>query len=195
MKAPDAVALTIANTIIPEPKGRTRKVRTDKGKGRGPRKPPSPAQRTQHGEIVELALRGVHGVGKVLRLSQKDAVFILNASDDGRNLYVVPHGAGRVPMVTISGLFAQAFAGSSNPSHNVTVARLLLGETHGGRTVQFLDHDTFNLCRGNLVTEVRATKQRFPIDWQKAEARRTELSEPAFAALSEKHARIGRAVR
>jgi len=195
MKALGAVAPTIADTNSREPRGRTRKVRTDKGKWRGPRKPPTPAQRTQHGEIVEVALRGVHGAGKVLHLSQEDAEFVLTASDDGRNLYVVPKGAARVPMVTISGLFAQAFAGGSNPSHNVTVARLILGETHGGRTVQFLDHDTFNLCRSNLATEIRATKQRFPIDWQTAEACRAELSKPAFAALTEKHARIGRAVR
>jgi len=170
-----------------------RKVRADKGEVRSSRK--TPARCTQHDGIIDIALCGAHGTGNSLRLSNEDSAFILKASDDGRSLYVVPFGPRHTPKVIISGVFAQVFAGSGNPKHNISVARALLGEMLIGHTVRFLDGDPFNLCRDNLALELRATKQQFPIDWQKAEARRTELSEPAFAALTEKHARIGRAVR
>lgn len=95
----------------------------------------------------------------------------MSMSEDGKRLHVVNVGNGSV-YVYVGGPKAQAWADSTNPEHLVTLSRLLLGETHTGRRIRFKDYNTFNLCRDNMETEVKATKERFPIDWTKAEERR-----------------------
>ncbi|OUJ15558.1 hypothetical protein [Acetobacter sp. DsW_063] len=104
-------------------------------------------------------------------------------SDEGRKLYVVQNGDKTAETVRIGGPCAQAFAGSTNRQHNITVARLLLGETHKGRRVRFHDHNPFNMRRANLYLEVNATRSRHDIDWIKAEQRRAGLVEYALGSV------------
>lgn len=158
-----------------------RKTRSDKGILRGPAQPRQACYPTRHVDHVSIPLTGAHGHGHRLELDTDDAEITLAMSEEGRKLYVVQNGDKTAETVKIGGSCAQAFAGSTNPQHNITVARLLLGETHKGRRVRFRDRNPFNMRRDNLYLEVNATGTHHDIDWSKAEQRRAGLVEHALA--------------
>lgn len=126
-------------------------------------------------------------------LDNADMGFVMNMSEAGKRLCVVPDGKGAL-YICVNGPKTQAWAGSTNPSHNDTLARLLLGETHTGRRIRFKDHNPFNLCRDNIEIEVKTTQERFPVDWAKAEERRAELLDRAESKLACQKAVGGRTV-
>lgn len=95
-------------------------------------------------------------------------------SEQGTRLHVDSSGGGECLHVRISGKHAALWAGSSNPSHQITVQRFLAAETHGGKAVHHIDGNTFNNRRSNLILKVPAIDKKFPIDWEKAERLRAE---------------------
>lgn len=115
----------------------------------------------------------------------------MSMSEDGKRLCVVLDGDRTNPSVCVGGPKAQAWAESANPAHLVTLSRLLLGETHTGRRIRFKDHNPFNLCRDNMEIEVKATKERFQIDWTKAEERRAIQLDRAEKATEGRTAHSG----
>lgn len=130
----------------------------------------SPVTRMDNGTAL-IGLTGRHGTGKQLRVSTADLPDLLAFTDNGRRLHVVNNGAGHIK-VQIGGPNAQRWRQSENPNDLVTVARFLVGETHGGRHICCKDHNPFNLTRDNLEVLVRAKEETFTINWEKAVAAR-----------------------
>lgn len=160
-----------------------RKKRADAGKPQGPKKPHTPSKTIAlDNGTTKVSLQGRHGTGKHLLVSTQDLPDLLSFSDNGTHLHVVNNGTGR-PYVRINGPKAQAWKHSSNPSDLLTVARFLVGETHGGRRITFKDHNPFNCTRDNLEVLVPAIEQTFTIDWGKAEAARHAKAAQAQKAL------------
>lgn len=148
-----------------------RKVSSDKGIPKGPRKPRQPARGTLKGDHYEIPLRGVHGAGNSLRIAREDHADTMRMSDEGKRIYVVVNGADD-PTVRLG----------PDSIQRITLARFLAGEMHRGRRLRHKDGNPFNLHRDNLETEVKATGERFPIDWDKAVAGRE-----AFLSLVQPH--------
>lgn len=167
----------------PNSRQSSRKVRSDKGIPKGPRKPRQPARGTLKGDgngspdHWEIPLRGGHGSGHSLRIAQEDHEDIMKMSEDGKRIYVVVDRTGH-PTVVVT-----TKAPPTPGNHQtITLARFLAGEMHGGRRLRHKDGNPFNLHRDNLETEVKATGERFPIDWDKAAAGRE-----AFLSLVQPH--------
>jgi len=99
---------------------------------------------------------------------------VMRLSKRGKHLQVDSGGESCNLRVRISGKNAALWAGSSNPSHQITIQRFLAAETHGGRTIHHIDGDPFNNRRSNLILKVPAIDKKFPIDWEKAERLRAE---------------------
>ncbi|MFT8307760.1 hypothetical protein [Acetobacter malorum] len=165
----DGLTSTLTETTAAQP---ARKKRCDAGKPHGPRKPrkDSPVTPMDNG-VSLIGLTGRHGTDKHLRVSTADLPDLLVFTDNGRRLHVVNNGAGHIK-IQIGGPNAQRWRQSENTRDLVTVARFLVGETHGGRRICCKDHNPFNLTRDNLEVLVRAKEETFTIDWEKAVAAR-----------------------
>lgn len=152
---------------------RTRKVRSDKGKKYGPRKPrktPSPVP-LGIGQ-VGLPLSGTHGQGHMLVLSAEDVADVLAVSDNGKKLYVITRGGGTTVGVSFRDTTCFVWSKYNGKNPLATLERFLASETHGGRVIRHKDGNPFNLTRENLEIEVKAKKSRHPIDWDKAVSER-----------------------
>lgn len=162
----DGLTSTLTETTAAQP---ARKKRCDAGKPHGPHKPrkASPVTRMDNG-VSLIGLTGRHGTGKQLRVSTADLPDLLAFTDNGTRLQVVMDGTGKHPTLRLNGPNAQRWQHSENTRDLVTVARFLVGETHGGRRIRCKDHDPFNLTRDNLEVLVPAIEETFPIDWEKA---------------------------
>jgi len=168
-----------------KPRLSTRKVRSDAGISKGPRKPRQSVTGHRNGAGWSVPLKGVHARGRSLRIAIEDHSDIMKMSDIGKRIYVVtPQGSDR-PTVVMRTDAPQ----TSGAHQTVTVARFLAGEMHGGRKLHYKDGNPFNLCRTNLETEVLATGERFPIDWNKAVAGRERFLAIAHSSdsLSQVH--------
>lgn len=151
---------------------RTRKVRSDKGKQRGPRKPRKTLSPVPLGiGHVGLPMSGTHGQGHMLVLSADDVTDVLAISDNGKKLYVVPGGADGVN-VRFRDETCTIWSKHNGAQPLASVVRFLASETHGGRVIRHKDGNPFNLTRENLEIEVKAKKSRHPIDWDKAVSER-----------------------
>lgn len=162
----------------------SRKKRSDAGKPHGrlrPRKA-SPVTHMDNGTAL-IALTGRHGTGKHLRVSTADVPDLLAFTDNGKHLHAVPSDTHGTVYVRVNGPNAQAWKHSANRGDLVTLARFLVGETHGGRCIRCKDHDPLNLTRDNLEVLVPAIEETFTIDWEKAvAARQAKMQECCEAA-------------
>ncbi|MBM3099092.1 hypothetical protein JRX38_13920 [Gluconobacter cerinus] len=158
-----------------------RKVRSDKGILKGPHKPRQPTRGTLKGDHWEIPLRGVHGEGKVLKVDPEDYELLMEMSENGTRLYVVPDSSQGLTL-RIGGKDAALFADKGNPHHLLPVTRFLTGERHGGLVLRHINHDPMDCRRTNLIHEVKAKKTRHPIDWEKAQRKREERMEMVRAA-------------
>lgn len=159
----------------------SRKVRSDKGIRKGPHKPRQSTKGTLKGDHWEIPLRGVHGDGKILKVDPEDHDLLMEMSENGKRLYVVPD-ASQCLTVRLQGKSAACFADNSNPEHCLPVTRFLTGERHGGLVLRHVNHDPMDCRRANLIHEVKAKQTRHPIDWEKAQRKREERMEAVRAA-------------
>lgn len=181
---PMSISLAIAPNVesvpsLPGPfhSSTPRKVRSDKGILKGPYKPRQPTRGTLKGDHLEISLSGVHGLGNSLGIAKEDHQDLMRMSDEGKRIYVVTNRSEQPTVVMTTK------APPTPGSHQtVTVARFIAGEMHGGRKLRYKDGNPFNLHRDNLETEVKATGERFPIDWNKSVAGRS-----AFLSLVQPH--------
>ncbi|WP_247648937.1 hypothetical protein [Gluconobacter cerinus] len=188
---PMSISSTIAPTApslpglsqLPAPQAlkSPRKVRSDKGILKGPHKPRQPTRGTLKGDHWEIPLRGVHGEGKVLKVDPEDYELLMEMSENGTRLYVVPDSSQGLTL-RIGGKDAALFADKGNPHHLLPVTRFLTGERHGGLVLRHINHDPMDCRRTNLIHEVKAKKTRHPIDWEKAQRKREERMEMVRAA-------------
>jgi hypothetical protein len=165
----------------PSPRQSLRKVRSDKGIPKGPRKPRQPARGTLKGDHWEIPLRGVHGSGKILKVDPEDYESLMEMSKDGTRLYVVSNASHGLT-VRLRGQSAACFADNSNPDHCLPVTRFIAGERHGGLVLRHINHDPMDCRRANLIHEVKAKKTHHPIDWVKVQRKREERMEVVRAA-------------
>ncbi|WP_252348655.1 hypothetical protein [Gluconobacter sp. P5B12] len=180
--APTAPSLPgLSQSPAPQALKSPRKVRSDKGILKGPYKPRQPTRGTLKGDYWEIPLRGVHGEGKVLKVNPEDYELLMEMSENGTRLYVVPDASGCLT-VRLRGQSAACFADNSNPDHCLPVTRFLTGERHGGLVLRHINHDPMDCRRANLIHEVKAKKTRHPIDWEKAQRKREERMEVVRAA-------------
>lgn len=161
---------------LPSPRQSPRKVRSDAGIAKGPRKPPQPIRGTLKDDHWEIPLRGKHGLGKVLKVDREDYELLMEMSERGTYLYVVPDISQSLT-VRIGGKGAACFSANDNPEHRLPVTRFLTGERHKGLVLRHINHDPMDCRRANLIHEVKAKKTRHPIDWEKAQRKREERME------------------
>lgn len=161
---------TATSAVTPLARSSHRKVRSDAGTIKGSTKPrQDPIVTFTTIDSVEVALvplAGVHGFGKTLQLDRADWNRVAASFDQGRRINVVQNGRKDGLTVYLEGPQAAAWAGTTaNPRHLVTLARFVTSNRHQGQLVRVRNFDPFDLRRANLELEVRATRQRRPVDW------------------------------
>lgn len=152
----------------------TRKRRSDAGTTKGantPRQTPIVAFDTIDGvEVALVPLAGIHGTGRTLKLDRIDWHRVADRLEDGRRINVVQNGRKDGLTVYLEGPQAAAWAGNTdNPRHLVTLARFITSNRNQGQLIRVRNFDPFDLRRTNLELEVRATRQRLPVDWSAVE--------------------------
>ncbi|OAJ69285.1 hypothetical protein A0123_00094 [Gluconobacter cerinus] len=144
---------------------------------KGHKKPRAPVRGSQEAGSWTLQLSGVHGAGRFLHIAAPDHANLMQMSDEGKRIYVITDRSGHHTAVMLTK------APQTPGSHQmVTVARFLAGEMHDGRKLHYKDGNPFNLHRDNLETEIKATSERHPINWEKAVAGRA-----VFLSLVQSH--------
>lgn len=161
---------------LPSLRQSSRKVRSDARVVKGPHKPRQPTRGTLKCDHWEIPLSGKHGLGKVLKVDREDYKLLMEMSESGTYLYVVPDNSQSLT-VRIGGKGAACFSANDNPNHRLPVTRFLTGERHGGLVLRHINHDPMDCRRANLIHEVKAKKTRHPIDWEKAQRKREERME------------------
>lgn len=151
----------------------TRKVRSDAGIPKGPRKPRKDAVGSYKNGYWKIPLTGVHGRGKYLLISARHHSDLMLISENGKRINVDWGGTSETHLrVRISGPLAAKYAKNSNPSHQLTLQRFLSGEEHSGRIIRHINGNPFDNREENLDLEIKSSKKRFPIDWPVADEMR-----------------------